>query len=314
MKLKYIICFLLISAFCLSLVSCNTGDASGNESTNEAVTEKIKYIYETKHLDCAFLSYSQKEAWRDALVSLLNNKKAPVYDDGGDLIGETCLYPDRPCIENGYDLALFDINVDGTPELLVNMGGGSAGNAFYMVYDIMTGREIGNLDGGHGNSWCIYFNRTSGKYEAIGQFQWRIGWNGRERYVNKAVITNTVDCKDDMVYETNLMYTYYSIDAVNIELTEEMIENGCVSAHDEICNGVSFRVNGSRAYIDEYFDAQDDFTENYIRIAETGIVLIDWDDVSSDADDVLTRAEKMAQALISSDQSFLAPLPEQKGE
>lgn len=309
MKIKYISVAFSVLMLCTLLVACK-GDFANTDNSDSGSDEStdVRYVYETKYLDCAFLSDPQKSEWKDALILLLDNEKSSLYSDGGDLVGYSYLYPDRPCIEKGYSLALFDINVDGTPELLVNVGGGSAGNAFYFVYDITTGKEIGNLDGGHSGSWCIYFNRESGKYEAIGQFEWRIGWNGRERHVKRSVITNTVGGKDSYVHETSLTYAYYELDAVELELTDEMIEDGCSAAYGELCTGVTFRVNGNETYADDYFDAQDNFTRNYIRIAETGIVLIDWDDVSSGSDSVRVRAEKMAQALISSDQRFLVPL------
>ena len=59
--------------------------------------------------------------------------------------------------------------------------------------------------------------------------------------------------------------------------------------------------------IEEYFAAQDDFLTNYVRITETGMILIDWDDVTDKEDDVLSKAEKMAEALLSTDQKFIQP-------
>ena len=202
---------------------------------------------------------------------------------------------------------MFDINVDGTPELLVNAGGGSAGNAFYYVYDIISGEEIGTLEGGHNNSWCNYFNQLTGQFEAIGQFEWRSGWMGKIRFVNKATITNTMAWNDTYLHETSLMCAYYDIDAAEVELTDEEVDAGIHSSWEEIYPGVRFWVNGDSASIETYFDAQDEFTENYIRITETGIQLIDWDDVTSEEDSVAVKMEKMAEALISSEQAFIKP-------
>lgn len=318
MKKAHVLIMLILISICLFCMGCNfsvsydpSKGAQGSETPSESDvkdTEKVKYIYETKYIDFEFISDDQKESWKDSLVKLLNNEKSLVFDEGGDLVGYSYLYPDRPCIEIGYQLALFDINTDGTPELLVNVGGGSAGNAFYCVYDIMTGEEIGNLNGGHTDSWCIYFNRITGKYESIGQFEWRSGWMGKSRFVKKATITYTMAWNEPYLQEIDWMYAYYDIDAVDIELTDDNIYEGYDSAWDEVYTGVRFRVNGDSAYIDDYFAAQDSLTEDYVRIAETGIQLISWGNVTNEEDDVAAKAEKMAEALISSDQKFVQPI------
>ena len=277
---------------------------TGSESDT---VENIKYVYKTKYIDVQFASEEQKNSWKSALVSLLNNEKSIVYDENDHGIGYSYLYPDRPCIEIGYQLALFDFNSDGTPELLVNAGGGSAGNAFYFVYDIVSGKELGTLDGGHDNSWCVYFNQLTGKFEAIGHFEWRSGWMGKSRHVSRASLASTVGLDETYLIETSLMSAYYEINAVNIDSPYEESEH--IYTLEEIYTGVTFYVDGNIATIEEYFAAQDRFTENFIRITETAIRLIDWDDVTDEGDDVATKAEKMAQALISSDQEFVISLP-----
>lgn len=301
MKIKYALIILLSIVICISCFGCNevtdAGDATvGNSDvTTSGETEEVKYVYRTKYVQVEFVSDEQKTEWKNALVSLLNNEKIPNYNSDGS-VEYSSLYPDRPCIERGYQLALFDINTDGVPELLVDVGGGSAGNAFYYVYDIVSGKELGTLDGGHDNSWCIYFNQSTGKFEAIGQFEWRGGWSVKMRLVNKATLTNATDSDGACLNETSWMYAYYN----------EELEH----AQEEKRAEVEFRVYEESASMEEYFAAQDDFTENYIRIAETGIKLIDWNDVTSDGDDVALKAEKMATALIAANQKFIAPSQE----
>lgn len=313
MKIKYIVSLLLSLSMSLSLISCNFLKKDGveditEEETSDVVeeTEKVKYVYKTKYVDFEFVSDKEKAEWKSALVSLLSNPRSELYENEEGKVSSSCPYPDRPSIAKGYQIALFDINVDGVPELLVNEGGGSAGNAFYYVYDILSGEEIGTLDGGHDNAWCIYFNQSTGKYEAIGQFEWRIGWMGKTRFVGKAEITNTMAGIDAYLYESSLMVATYDIDAAEVELSDEDKENGIQSAWEEVYPGVKFWVNGDSATIEEYFAAQDNFTENYIRIPETGILLFAWDDVADKDDSTDVRAEKMADALLASKQKFLS--------
>ena len=316
-KYKWLLSAVLVIVIMLSSFSCrdaqvgdpiqDAAEETSSENKVEEENEAIKHVYLPKYIDVTFMSDAQKTEWRAALVSLLNNEKTPCYDEGKDLVGYTYLYPDRPCIENGYQLALFDINVDGIPELLVNVGGGSAGNAFYYVYDLLTGAELGTLDGGRSNAWCIYFHQLTGKYEAIGRFEWRSGWTGKIRMVHRAVITETIGIGEAYLHETSMMYAYYDINAVKVEIPDADADEGYRTEWEEVYTGVYFSVDGNKASIEEYFAAQDDFLTNYVRITETGIILIDWDDVTDKEDDVLSKAEKMAEVLLSTDQKFIQP-------
>ncbi len=314
MKLRITVLFIILSLLMIC-VGCDKklpSDTSAQSSSQtpargEEGTENAKYIYKTKYINVDFITNEDKEAWRDPLIKLLSNVKNPTYDKGGDHIGYTCPYPDQPAIEKGFQIALFDVNTDGTPELLVNAGGGSAGNAFYYVYDILTGTELGSIDGGHEGSWCTYFNHANGKYESIGQFEWRSGWMGKIRFVNKAAITQTTE-SGVFLHEVAWMTAYYDINTAVTEIPDGEGGTDYDFATEEIYPGVRFWVNESLASIDDYFAAQDYFTENYVRIAETGILLIDWNDITNEGDANTTKAEKMANALLSSDQQFVVPL------
>lgn len=122
MKNKSALAAILIIVLCVFCVGCKTdvNEKSESDSISEAASagksdnepEKVKYIYQTKYVAFEFVPDEQKSEWKSALVSLLNNKKTPVYEKRVEEY--SYLYPDRPCIENGYQLALFDINTDGT--------------------------------------------------------------------------------------------------------------------------------------------------------------------------------------------------------
>lgn len=121
MKNKNVLAAILIIVLCVFCVGCrnDVNEKSESDSISEAASaeksddepEKVKYIYQTKYVDFEFVPDEQKSEWKSALVSLLNNEKTPVYEKGGGLDGYSCLYPDRPCIENGYQLALFDMSL-----------------------------------------------------------------------------------------------------------------------------------------------------------------------------------------------------------
>lgn len=294
--------FLLITCF-----GCSSKPTPSDTPEETDTEEVVKYVYKTEYIDVDFIKKEDKDAWREPLIKLLSNAMTFTYDRENGQEGYTCPYPDQPAIEKGYDAALFDINIDGVPELLINAGGGSAGNTYLIVYDLLTGEEYGSMDGGHDNSWCIYLNSETGAYETVGQFEWRDGWTGKIRFVNKAEITQTMG-SGVILYETPWMTAYYEINATITVIPEDEKNADYDFISEEIYPGVKFYVNDSKACIEDYFAEQDRFTENYIRIAETGIRLFSWYDITDDEDDNVTSAEKMADALLSSDQQFIVPL------
>ncbi len=301
---------LMIAAvlLCTSLSGCALTDKDDSVNQNYVVTDEtnveetekevIRYTYRVSYKNIEFVSYENKEEWRESLLRLISNEGTMHYEGDSYAGYYDFPNPEAPGICFGWQLGLFDIDVDGTPELLVDMGGGSAGNACYYVYDIQSGKNIGSLDGGHEDSWCTYFNTNTGRYESIGQFQWRRGWTGRERLVNKATITNTVDGIDDYLYEATFLFASYSVDAINWEATDEEKEQGWAYRWEDIYTDVSFRINGQSASIDEYFYEYDLFVENYARIPETGLRLIRRLDYST--------PEEIVDALLSTEQQFIS--------
>ena len=103
------------------------------------------------------------------------------------------------------------------------------------------------------------------------------------------------------------VYAYYEIAAAELELTQEEIDDGIHASRHEIYTGAEFRVNGNGASIYTYFSEYDFFLEYYIRIPETALLLVDWDDVCDYDEDQTIRAQKMNEALLSSRQQFINP-------
>ena len=316
MRIIRIFALIIALSLLLSVFGCDMNDSKGNEETTvdntidqEDENVKIKYIYEIRYTDVEFLDSEKKAEWREPLFELLNNEKTPYGDGEGGIGGYNVRYPDKPCIERGFGLSLFDIDQNGIPELFVNMGGGSAGNAFYYIYDIMTGECIGDLDGGGNENWTVYLNRATGKYESIAHLDWRSGWSGKIRQVVKADVVPTLVWGDNEVYQTTMMYAYYHIDAYSIDRPADENEDGddYETFLEEFYPGVEFRVEGHDATIYEYFEAQDNFLENYVRIQGTEMVQLYYRDHVNEEDDPETKAAKMADLLVSTDQLFLKP-------
>lgn len=284
----------------------NTSAADGDGERVEVET-RIDYIYEVKNSEVQLYPEEDRASWREPLIKLLSNACVPVREEGGD--GEDYLPPDpdAPSVAHGYSVGLFDFNFDGVPEVVVDQGGGSAGNAFYSVYDLMTGNELCNLDGGYNQIFGVYFNRDTGEYEIILRYQWRSGWMGRTTFITRVEHGASADFSGQAMKQINLLVANYQIDALFTEPTEEETEQGVSGDWIEYCSGVSFYVNGKEASVDDYLNECAHRDTYCMLIPETCMQEFSWRDVTADGDDATTRATKMADALLSSGQRYVKP-------
>ncbi len=305
MKKRSFTYLLLSLALCLLLGGCAAPveSGSGTDSTSIPIgqepeeEEVVRYVYRLAYRDVEFVPDETVQAWREPILRLLENEEYFVGANG-EITGSEYPYPDRPGIISGHEIALFDLNCDGVPELLVNAGGGSAGNAFYAVYDIFTGEYYGDLSGGYDNSWCQYFDITVGRFECYGQYQLRFGWTERSCYVRRAILTETESSKELVVYERSYLEVQYNIDAVDLPLTAEQIEAGYDGTWYELYPDATFFVNGSKASLDAYLSEAESFEQTCIRIPETAIKLIPSTGYET--------PEERVDALLATGQKFLA--------
>ena len=249
-----------------------------------------------------FLADEELEVLREPLERLLSNENCVIYADTvyGEIIGYKPHDPTAPYIPQGYRCGLYDATGDGIPELLVHPNGyyGSSGTVTYFVYDIATGAELGSMDGGNSESWCVYYATESDELVSVGSYWRRGGWSDRYRVMTLL----HYDSGENTCYEKLYLYAHLGIGhAVNAE--------GSVEDWVEEYPYASYSVRGKDAYLDDYYAELDWFTAHCIRIPETELSMIDWDSVCSDEDDRFTRAAKMAEALLSSDQKFVVPNP-----
>lgn len=237
-----------------------------------------------------FLSDDKREELREPLEKLLSNELIPIYGNEfyGDIIGYEAPDPDSPTIVQGYDCGLFDITGDGVPEFFVHPYGysGSSGAVTYSVYDIITGSLVAELDGSVQGTLCSYYFTETDEIRQVNSYWLRFGWDSRLRYIS------TID------------------DSQGADLylgSDHLLHDSMTDDTDYEYTTVVFNVDGNHATWDEYFYKLEWFDAYCIRIPETEIRMISWSDVSDDEDDRFTRAEKMADALLSSEQQFIVP-------
>lgn len=122
-------------------------------------------------INIEYATHQELQEWRKPLLSLISEMKAIGAFDSH--------------IWDGYALALFDVNVDGVPELLECEAGGSAGNVDFYAYDLLTGELFAEFSGGifagdHNGAWCIYYDSVEDTYVPIGLYTTR---SGHEEYI-----------------------------------------------------------------------------------------------------------------------------------
>ena len=240
-----------------------------------------------------FADEQQRQAWQQPLAELLS--RVSEWDDRADF--EEILDPDAPALPQSYRCGLLDVTGDQTPELLVHPRGfhGSSGTATYFVYDLYSGQKLGELDGGNGQSWCVYYEVASGQLRLMGQYWLRGGWTWRERYLNEAVYdAATGECREVSYLRTEHEIAWAEMDA-------DAAAEGVAEAYP----ATAYYVYGKAVCLDEYYAEYEQFLQAFVRIPETELVLIDWSDVTDEGDDAFAKGEKMAEALLGSGQAFI---------
>lgn len=282
--ISFALCFLL-SLFLFGCENKNIGDI---QNTSNA------YIINYTEL---FVSDSDKEEWYEPLVKLISNQEKSYGNPVDGIIGHAPPRPDEPSIAEGYRMGLFDVNIDGTPELLVDLGGGSAGNSYYYIYDIISGEHIGAINGGGVDSWCIYYNTSKEKFVPIGSYSWRSGDACDMHFISTIRFSD----KSPKFDEDLLFYLEYEYDKIAIK-----DENRRITGYDIKIAEVAFGANNSKCDHDEYYMSYDEFLMTNILIPSTGLKLYRWSDVSNESDNNEKRSAKMARMLLyDSGQKFI---------
>ncbi len=252
-----------------------------------------------------FLDDGEKAKLREPLIKLLSNETREIYADSpmGEIIGYEAYDPDLPTIPEGYACGLYDVSGDGIPELLVHPRGyfGSSGTVTYFVYDIFTGEAIGSIDGGNGESWCVYYITETDELRSVGSYWRRGGWSERYRVMTFLRYEDDHICGEELY-----LYSHLSIDGETIE-TGDVNEDGVpIGKWVESYPYSRYSVYGEDAYLDDYYAEIDWFHKNGIRIPETELQMINWWNATR-ADDRFVRAEQMADALLTTTQKFIVP-------
>ena len=302
--MKKIFLKLTISFLTIALLFTNIGCEAKND---EHSTDRESCVIGEKEF--FFIDDATKQEWKEPIAKLLSNELVP-YGERGDILGyKPTLDPKLPAVPQNYRCGLLDLTNDGIPELLVQPFGsfGSSGIAEYFAYNIYSGQKIGELEDGMGDSWCFYYNTEFDYLELCGEYWHRSGvfWLGYYMYesiYDEQYMQSSTYQRLHAGYELQTMGDPEDGDYI------KPTKNAFYDASDVgICKEIDYYINTKSVSEDEYFSECEKKSSVLIKIPETALVLIDWDDVSDDGDDCLQKAEKMAEALVNTKQKFIIP-------
>lgn len=264
-----------------------------------------------------FVTAAEKAALHAPLVRLLSNVSLPVYEDHEWVDNEASVNPDAPTIENGYYCALFDVTMDGTPELLVYPvgGGGSSGNSSYYVYDIPTGKEIGWISCAHGENFTHYYRPDNGRVYSLAIYTLRSGDKADYLCMDYiSVASGILQGSGEEVFNyrsSSHLSSYYEHEIVSCDGEGNVV--GGFGDHNEnthyelLPSGETYKVQGHAVDAESYYTEWEWMTRNLIRIPETEFRAVEWEELPENptAQDYVRRAEIMAEDLLSLPQKFL---------
>lgn len=232
----------------------------------------------TKEYESIYISDQEKAAWFDPLARLLSNQEELIEDEYGRGLGYAPPYPDRPSISDGWGIGLFDINIDGVPELVVDAGGGSSGCNLYYLYDIFSGEQIDDISGTSENdSWGLYYNLENDQYFPLGRYSYRGGWGSNSHFTVTVRYDETEkQYKHILLFFSRYYYEEYDGDEAYVE----------------------FRVNDEPTDSEGFQYHERIFYQENCLLPNTGIKFYDWHEVSDQDDSYEERAEKMARMLL----------------
>lgn len=307
MKRPKLLCIALIALMLLTSCSLGGGDGTSSDPPAETaeleteivtvvetrIVEKTVTYYLPEYREISFVPEETKETWREPLVRLLSTMKRPVWEKSGGAEEEG--------IEYGLSVALLDISMDGTPELIVDLGGGSSGNGYFHAYDLMSGELVYTFSGSAAGGWSHYFSMRDGRCHLIASYQYRFGWQELARYIRE------MHCTDGVFTVEPLFYSTHEIDAVRLPDEETNTDGTVIEYWDEIHPAADYYAYGEEVMLEDFFYLYDVFQSTYIRLPETDMTMVDWYKFADLLEDREEFAVKTADALLSTGQEFLLP-------
>lgn len=269
------------------------------------ISAKIEYSEEKKWdmsvRDVYYADVSDYEYLRPYVERLLANEQQAVVDyEEKSIAGWEAPDPDAPYILPSISYALYDITLDGIPELVTDgMGyGGSSGGTTFFVYDIITGEEIGVIGCGARGSWSTYFDFYNETLLHLSSYWLRCGWAESSRY-----LSGIERSESDGLYRTKDYFEY-------IITYDEVVFPDGVRGLDMIES--KYYAYGEEMEAEKFFLKREDFEANAKRLPQTEMISLYYSDVCPDEENLQRKAKNMAKALFSTEQKIALPIKEEQ--
>lgn len=244
-------------------------------------TQKVVHLTVEKSVE--FVSDKTKESWRKPLEKFLAKLIPWGWDFGEDI--------DRVNTYNcSYAIALMDINLDGTPELILATPGGSACNIDYAAFDLYTEEMLLFFGGGYDEVWENVYDIENDTIKVIGKFGMQMGADYQMQFITQIAYDTE---KQQYEQFERFYFSYYTVNPMDPE-------NWYI--------GTDYRMNNETVAVSDYVSAYNDYVNSHVHIVNTVMKLIDWDEVATEEDSVEQRSKAMAEALLSSGQEFIKPV------
>ena len=255
--LAIILCLLII----LSIVACKKEDSTQQNIDDKKDTSSTEESSADEKSPYAFISKQERLSWKDKIVTVISNND---------------LYDDYEVLEHNFlGMALMDLNLDNTPEVIAAYAGGSMGNVCIVAYDLETSERLCVLgDTPHYKDWdniylCVHRD-NEGNYLIVNEGALR---DGLEWYIITSTLTNQF--KFDVLFEE--------------------------ATHAD--GNKRYYLDGNETDKTEFEKQKNKFKNDYKEITETQIKIVYWKDI-----DTTTKSDAisaMADALVNSNQQFI---------
>lgn len=310
---------LLMSTGCQSNRVPSVSQEEVTESdTPPSVESKTEYrlIYD----GVEFISDEEKEAWRPYLIQRMSYIKG--YTDH--------LVPKGQYAIDACQLyALFDLNLDGVPELLSGFSNFGSGFApvhpycFLTAYDLYTGAEVASLNFFISNNTSVYYDVDRGCYKIYSTNYESTRSPGMDAYGGNYTIdrvevlyendwrVNTgFPLESAQPYIVSTTYLSTGIDIRGMIGAEPSEDDTGSNRHTYVFGDPRYTKDGEPCEYGEYYAELLHFMSTNILLHNTKLQYISpyYGDDFTSAEDVLANAESLADQLLSLDQQFIRPI------
>jgi hypothetical protein len=312
---------LLTVTGCTSAPGPNADDPEIDVEDSEETVVIHKYEYHLFQDTVEYVSEEEKESWRPHLLrrfSYIQHYTDQDVPEGEYAIGVHDLY------------ALFDVNLDGVPEILGGLSNSGSGcapvypYAFTHAYDLYTGKELDtHISFSITDGTAVYYDVELGFYK-IFSVNYESTRSGMERVGGRFSIERVETLYEGIrgPYEGDFpclaTTTYLSTGNSGKAMISDETDADDPDSHRIVWlyNEPSYTKDGKPCTYFEFFRELTDFTSNQILIPSTRLQYVQllYGAYGTTAEDILAGRDQAVDDLLSSGQQFVRPIVREEAD